>query len=286
LEKENSLKKRENRKKILSVAAAFVFAGFVLAFGCQSMDAGMADQPFRIVALGDSIIGKEREGEAIHAYFEEYTGVPMLNAAFGGNLASAGQHADRYSYHEESLNLYALAEAVCYQDFGVQKADLAASQTRAWYFEESLGGLERADLRKTEILLLEFGVNDYMAGKKTDNPENPLDVDTYGGALRYSIELFQKYYPNLKIVLVTPAFCHIVDRGFCTEEDFGGGTLEQYVEAEKRIAAEYGLDVIDVFYEFGMDETNVMAYTEDGMHLSNEGRQAYAHFLAQKLHLE
>ena len=219
-------------RNLLSIFMAFVIAGVILYFGCQSAEAERADESWRIVALGDSIIGKEREGMAVHLCFEEYTGVPMLNAAFGGNLASAGEHADRYSYHEESLNLYALAEAVCHQDFGVQKADLAASQTRAWYFEESLGGLEKADLTQTEILLLEFGVNDYMAGKKTDNPEDPLDVNTYGGALRYSIELFQQNYPNLRIVLITPAFCHVVDRGFCTEEDFGGGTLEKYVEVE------------------------------------------------------
>ena len=43
--------------------------------------------------------------------------------------------------------------------------------------------------------------------------------------------------------------------------------------------------MIDVFYEFGMDETNVMDLTEDGMHLNLEGREAYARFLAEKLGL-
>lgn len=277
------LKKKETYTKLFSIAAAFMFSGCLLYFGYRSVDAEIVDGPWKIVALGDSIIGKEREGEAVHAYFKEYTGVPMLNAAFGGNLASAGKNADRYSYHEESLNLYALAEAICYRDFGAQKADMAASQIKGWYFWEALDGLAKADLRRTDILLIEFGVNDYMAGKKLDNPEDALDVDTYGGALRYAIELFQKTYPNLDIVLVTPAFCHIVDYGMCTEVDFGGGTLDAYADMGKKVAAEYGLDVIDVFYEFGMDQTNVMVYTEDGMHLSVEGRQMYARFLQEQL---
>lgn len=271
--------------KLVSIAAAFVISYFILRFGYQGMEKETAGEAWKIVALGDSVIGKEREGVAVHAFFQEYTGIPMLNAAFGGNLASAGKNADRFSYHEESLNLYRLAEAVCYRDFGVQRADLAASQTRAWYFEEALNGLAAADLKQTEILLLEFGVNDYMAGKKIDNPEDPLDVNTYGGALRYAIELFQKTYPDLHIVLVTPAFCHVVDYGMCTEEDFGGGPLDRYVAQEKEIAVEYGLDVIDVFYEFGMDETNVMDRTEDGLHLNDEARRAYARFLAEKLGL-
>lgn len=279
----NILKKKETYLKLFRMAVAFALSGYLFYLGYQNVEAETANQSFPIVALGDSIIGKERDGSAVHAYFEEYTGVPMLNAAFGGNLAGAGENADRYSHHEESLNLYALAEAICYRDFGVQKADMAASQIKGWYFWEALGGLESADLEQTDILLLEFGVNDYMMGKKLDNPEDALDVNTYGGALRYAIELFQKTYPDLDIVLVTPAFCHIVDYGMCTEVDFGGGTLDAYADLGKEIAAEYGLDVIDVFYKFGLDQTNVMVYTEDGMHLSVEGRQMYAHFLQEQL---
>lgn len=285
MEKETILGKRKVYKKYLSIAAAFVISGSFLYFGYRNLESETAQRSYNIVALGDSIIGKERDGSCIQARVEEYTGLSMLSGAFGGNLASRGEDADRFSQHEESLNLYAVAEAVCHRDFGVQKADLAASQTKAWYFEDALKGLEEADLNRTDILLLEFGVNDYMAGKVTDNPEDPFDIDTYGGALRYSIELFEETYPDLEIVLVTPAFCHVVDRGFCTEADFGGGMLEKYVEKEKEIAAQYGLRVIDVYHEFGMDETNVMDLTEDGMHLSHEGREAYARFLVGELGL-
>lgn len=285
MEKENFLKKRKAYKKYLSIAAAFVISGILLYFGYCNLEAETAKQSYDIVALGDSIIGKERDGSCIQARVEEYTDVSMLSGAFGGNLASRGEDADRFSQHEESLNLYAVAESLCQRDFGVQKADLAASQTKAWYFEDALKGLEGADLSRTDILLLEFGVNDYMAGKALDNPEDPYDIDTYGGALRYSIELFEETYPDLEIVLVTPAFCHVVDRGFCTEADFGGGTLEGYVEQEKAIAVQYGLRVVDVFHEFGMDETNVMELTEDGMHLNPEGRNAYARFLVEELGL-
>lgn len=270
--------------KLSGMAAACVISGCLLYFGYQRIEAETAgSRAWEIVALGDSIIGKEREGQAINAYFKEYTGISMLNAGFGGNLAGTGENTDRYSYHEESLNLYALAEAICFRDFGVQKADMAASETDAWYFEESLNGLAEADLGQSKILLLEFGVNDYMMGKALDNPENPQDIKTYGGALRYAIELFRENYPHLEIVLVTPAFCYIPGSGSCMEADFGGGTLNLYADLEKEIAAQYGLRVVDVFYKLGMDETNVSAYTEDGVHLNNEGRQAYARFLREEL---
>lgn len=247
------------------------------------MDAQIEDRDWDVVAIGDSIIGKEREDGKVEEYFTAYSGLTMLNGAFGGNCASVGENAYRYSYHEESLTLYGLAKAVCYRDFGVQWADLAASQTKIWYFEEVLSGLARADLRRTKLLLLVFGSNDYMAGRKLDDSENPYNAETYGGALRYAIELFQKTYPNLSIALATPPFSQNDEYGTCLEADFGGGTLDQYADLGKEIAAEYGLVLVDAFYELGFDETNVKEYTEDGMHLNQAGRQKYARFLAEKL---
>lgn len=270
-------------KQIGSIAAACVICAFLLYFGYRNVDAGIEDRHWDVIALGDSIIGKEREDGPIHVYFEEYSGMTMLNAAFGGNCASVGENADRYSYNDESLSLCRLAEAVCYRDFGVLKADMAASRVKADYFEETLEQLAAADFNQTDILLLEFGANDYTAGRKLDNPEDPTDIYTYGGALRYAIELLREAYPDLKIVLVTPLYCHLVERENCLKEDFGGGTLDEYADLEKRIAEEYGLDVVDVFYEIGIDESNVMEYTRDGMHLRHEGRQFYARFLAEKI---
>lgn len=277
------LEKKELRKKIISIAAAGVISALFLYFGYRNVDAEIEDRHWDVIALGDSIIGKEREGEAVHAYFEEYSGMTMLNAAFGGNCASVGENAGRYSYHEESLSLCALAKAACGRDFGVQKADMGANALKAWYFEDALEGLAAADFSQADILLLEFGVNDYTAGRKIDNPDDPLDVRTYGGAVRYAIQLFQETYPNLEIILVTPTFCQIVDCENCLKEDFGGGTLDKYADKEKEIAADYGLGVIDVFYEIGFCEENIMDYTEDGMHLDNTGRQYYARFLAEKI---
>ncbi len=275
--------KKEFFKKIGSIAAACVICAFLLYFGYRNVDAGTEDRHWDVIALGDSIIGKEREDGPIHVYFEEYSGMTMLNAAFGGNCASVGENADRYSYNDESLSLCRLTEAVCYRDFGVLKADIAASRVKADYFEETLEQLAVADFNQADILLLEFGANDYTAGRKLDNPEDPTDIYTYGGALRYAIELLREAYPDLKIVLVTPLYCHLAERENCLKEDFGGGTLDEYADLEKRIAEEYGLDVVDVFYEIGIDESNVMQYTRDGMHLRNEGRQFYARFLAEKI---
>lgn len=268
---------------MICAAAALLICGFVLCLGFQSME--RRDRAWDVVVTGDSIIGKEREDGTVEEYFEKYSGLTMVNGAFGGNCASVGVNADRYSSLGESITLPALAEAICYQDFGLQRADLAASRTKISYFAESLDHLAEADFRQTGILLLAFGTNDYLSGKELDDPEDPFNVETYGGALRYGVTLLQKTYPDLEVVLVTPLFCHISGWENCCEQRFyGGGTLDQYVETEKKVAAQYGLYVIDAFAESGIDESNYESYMEGGgLHLNKAGREIYARFLAEKI---
>lgn len=255
----------------------------MLCFGYQSVEAGIEDRQWDVVVIGDSIIGFGQEDGGVGDCFEEYSGLTMVNGAFGGNSAGMGKNADRYSYNEESINLYNLAKAACYRDFGVQWADLAASRTKIGYFDGVLERLSAVDFYQTKILLLSFGANDYTTGIKPDDPDDPLNVKTYGGALRYTVEMFQETYPDVKIVFVTPLFNHLSGRENCFKEDFGGGTLDEYAKVEKEIAVEYGLDVIDILGELGVDESNYKDYLLDGMHLNKEGRAVYARFLAEKI---
>ena len=71
--KESISGKKETYKKLSGIAAAIVIAGALLYFGYCDLEAETARQPYRIVALGDSIIGKERDSTCIQARMEEYT---------------------------------------------------------------------------------------------------------------------------------------------------------------------------------------------------------------------
>lgn len=270
---------------MISIMAAIVICGFFLYSGYQSVETEIEDKAWDVVATGDSIIGRERSDGAVDAYFEEFSGLSMVNGAFGGNCAGITENADRYSEQGESITLPKLAEAICYRDFGVQRADLPTRLMKVRYFEKSLDNLAAVDFRQVKILLLEFGTNDYLSGKKPDDPDDPYNTKTYGGALRYAAELLGKTYPDLEVVLVTPLFCHISGWENCLKETFDGGeTMDKYVEVEKQVAAEYGLYVIDVFYESGIDESNYEEYTEEGgLHLNKAGRELYARFLAEKV---
>ena len=278
-------KKNSNLQKFIKyipVLAAGILA-VCISFGIYRSIQESAMDGYQVVLLGDSIMGKERCDKRVDGVIQETTGMSVYNGAFGGTCASAGNPQNSYDYHEESLNLCRLVDAICEKDFGVQLADLPNNQFQSWYFPEALENLSKVDFNKVDVVLLEHGNNDYSGGRPLDNQNDPYDIYTFGGALRYSIRELQEHYPDLKIILVTPNFCWIDDSEPCNVQDFGQGTMDEYVDLKLQIAEEFGLDVIDVYHEIGFDETNILSYTEDGIHLNESGRGIYGTFVGEKL---
>lgn len=240
-----------------------------------------------IVVLGDSIIGNIREETSVTSVMERELGKKVINGAFGGTCMASTNRDLKSTYYEDSLNLAILVDAIVEKNFMVQKSDINGSQFKLPYFKQGLMDLSEIDFEKVEILVIQQGTNDYNAGNPLDNPNNPYDKTTFGGALRYTIEQIQDNYPDIQIVLTTPIYCEILQQDGtyldCAQLDFGYGSLEKYVNLEKEIAQEYGITLIDNYNELGIDETNVDIYTEDGLHLNEEGRELLGVAIARQL---
>ncbi len=241
-------------------------------------------ETYRIVCLGDSIIGNERGNTSITGVLEELLGEPVYNGAFGGSTMSCRVKEDRAAVTTDTLSMARLSEAIAQQDFYVQNAGVTRCAVME-YFPEAAYGFQDIDFDKTEILIIEHGVNDYQIGVPLDNPEDPYDVYTFGGALRYSLENLKEAYPKLRIILVTPTYCwYLAMESNCQETDNGGGILEDYVNLELEIAAQYGVEVLDNYHESGIGAGGTFEewkfYTQDGLHLNETGRRLVAERIA------
>lgn len=242
-------------------------------------------EEYRIVFLGDSIIGNVRDDTSITAMLEENLGVPVYNGAFGGTTAAALNVEERAAIPMDCISLVELADGICYDDFSVSNASI-----NSWvimdYFPETVFGFNRVDFNKVEILVIEQGVNDYLAGVPLDNEEDPYDIFTFGGSLRYTLRELKECRPNTRVLLCTPTYMWHVERGgSCEELDWGGGHLEDYVNLELEIAREFGVDVLDNYHDSGIggEFENWPDYTEDGLHLNEAGRRLIAQCITEAI---
>ncbi len=247
------------------------------------------DKKVDIVVLGDSIMGNLLYPTHSLDIVSEKTGKSVFNGAFGGTCMAYKQR-ENVMLEPAAWSMIELAEAICYGDFGLQKAALShAYQYKNInhlvpdYYVKRMEDLSQIDFSEVEILIIEHGTNDYNTGTPLDNAENFYDKGTFGGALRSGLKLFQEKYPHLRIVLMSPVYCEVEGQGKCYEVSCGGGTLDEYVEKEKEIAEEFGIDFLDAYHQSGIWEENAKTYLFDGIHPSEEGQALLGEFIAEYL---
>lgn len=248
-----------------------------------------ADTQAQVLFLGDSIIGQYRDETSIPALVAGQMGVSVLNGDFGGTTMSRQNRESRDAYYWDGLSFSQLAKAVAAQDFGGQQTIRTKSYV-TMHFGDIVDELDRLDFSSVEILVVSYGMNDYTTGSPIRNSGNPEDVYTMEGAMRTGIRFLRQSYPALRIVFVSPTYCWLLDSvsgavDDCEHRDFGGGYLEEYVEAQRSVAQECGVEFLDLYHDYYPHEKpqDWWLYTDDGIHPNEAGRQKIAETLAEYL---
>lgn len=276
---------KEIRRKILygAIAAALFAVLFLASF--RPREKSIARQPVDIVVFGDSIFGEVRDEQAVPAQLQKILGQSVYNGAFGGTCAARTEQEGRLDYTRELFCLAELAKSVESGDFGAQQS-VIMRESNTEYFGDVVDGLDVIDFSGVGTILIQQGLNDYHSGAPIENPEAPCDERTFMGALRMAVRSFRKVNPKVRIVIITPAYTWYTTSGkTCEETDYGGGILEDYVNAELRLAEELDLEVIDVYHDFYPHEEweDWKIYSRDGLHPNESGREMLTERIAKQL---
>ncbi len=275
----------ETRRKILyGFLAAAVFAVLFLA-SFRPRGKSITRQPVDIVIFGDSIFGEIRDEQAVPAQLQQILGQSVYNGAFGGTCAARVDSERRLDYSRDLFSLAELAKSVESGDFGVQQS-VIMRESNTEYFGEVIDGLDAIDFSRVGTFVIQQGVNDYHAGVPIENPEAPCDERTFMGAVRAAVKSFRKVNPEARIVIITPTYTwYIVSGKTCEETDNGGGILEDYVNADLRLAEELDLEVIDVYHGLYSHERweDWRLYSRDGLHPNETGRRMLTEKIAEQL---
>lgn len=277
--------KTESRVKLIIywITAAVLFVVLLcLTFPIREIDKVYEPQ---IVVLGDSIMAQVRDETSVSEQLAALTEKEIFNGALGGTCLSRIDTEKRIAYTKDSLSFAAISRAVALDDFGFQQSTIVRENATE-YFAEVIDDLEKIDFSKVDILLVQYGVNDYHAGIPIENPEDPFDEYTFNGALRSAITFWRENYPDIRIILLTSTYSWYDHFGLtCEEKDEGGGILEDYVNAEIRVAEEMNVEIIDLYHDLYPHKVweDEDIYTEDGLHPNEAGRLLLAETIAAYL---
>ncbi len=272
-------------QKILYGAVAAVLFAVLFLVSFRTRADFLERQQVDVVIFGDSVFGEIRDETAVPAMLQELLGKSVYNGAFGGTCAARTEPEKRLDYTKDAFSLAGLSKSIQAGDFGVQQS-VIMRESNTDYFAEVIDGLDCIDFSRVEIFVIQQGINDYHAGVPIENAEEPYDERTFLGALRTAVRAFRSVNPKARIVLVTPIFTWYPQRGgTCEELDYGGGVLEDYVDAQLRLAEELDIEIIDVYHDFFPHERweDWALYSRDGLHPNEAGRELLAEKIAERL---
>lgn len=257
---ETDIKTNRKRKILIRTAAIltiFLCAVTVLFFSHRvSYEESDMLKNKTIVCYGDSILGLVKDDTGIAAYIEKMTGATIFNLAVSGSYASYVDVSDDKNQTAE----YSLCEIVNNEHF--------------------LSYLDNAD-----ILLLEYGLNDYFGGVPIGNSNR--DINTYIGAYSYSIDKIKETYPNLEIVLLGQTYCQFYQDGMVADDSdthfTGSGIGQDYANALSQLASKKDVHYIDMYNSMPVHRYNGTIYLADATHFNETGRKAYAKIVSAYL---
>lgn len=247
------------------------------------------DLPFMgktIVNFGDSIFGNKRPPDDISTKLAELTGATVYNCGFGG--CRMGLHNNTYF---DAFGMAKLATAIATNDFSIQdSAIIDGNGVLPPYFNDTLACLKSIDFSAVDIITIAYGTNDFGDSCRFEDKINPMNSDTFSGALRYSIETILGTYPNIKTFICGQIYRFYMDENgnYLNDSDtveYLGLKLTDYVAQTAKIASEYKLPFIDNYYSLGFNKHNRNIYfpSDDGTHPNEVGCRLIAEHIYSNL---
>ena len=237
--------------------------------------------PHSILFFGNSPFADDRDSEnGVVNRIAKETGATVYNCSVADSYLAAKSDLVYHTYNGlDVYNFYWLCiyltwdEPLNYFDWLEENPDAQILPET----QEVRRLLETVDMDTVDTIAIMYDGADYLAGSTFHNPENNTDIQTFCGNLEAGIEVLQKKYPHIRIIVLSPTYAFgIDDNGEYVSSDIkvyeGGETLSDYVLKECESAVRNNCTFIDNIYGT-FNEDQASEYLTDNLHLNQAGRE-------------
>ncbi len=239
------------------------------------------DAKMQIVLLGDSQFGNFKGTDGVAYLLKKYCQANVYNLAMGGTSGTVPPDEPTELDKWESRSLPGMVNAIC-------------GRVDPHFFEKyeyTYDVFKSCDFSKTDIFVIEYGVNDFfqksMLRDASMNEDPAVMVKNFGGAMEYSIRLIREYFPKAQIIFCCPTYAQFFDgatHAYLGDGNImsnGIGTLENYSEIVQNIVGEHSNTQTIDFYHNLINGYSAKECLLDGVHMNEEGRRRYTQLLAR-----
>lgn len=181
------------------------------------------------------------------------------------------------------FSLYYIVKSLCSKDYTNQEYNIYENGAiELQHADEWLENFKSVNIEEYDTVMIMYASSDYYQTQTLYNPEDDFDITTFVGSLRATIELLQKEYPYIRIVVSSPYLTYSEWNGekcLGTLTNFGSGTEAEYVTREYDVCTQYCVSFIDNYFNY-ITEKNYEEYLENNG-LNQKGIEAVANHIAE-----
>ena len=235
-----------------------------------------------IVAFGNAPFADDRDSQYNLAnLIAERANATVYNCSIGESYLTAGAAAfsalispmDAYTFYWLTVFAFGLNDTF-YKDSDDVLGENAPSEAA-----EVIETLKSIDFNTVDAIIIMYDATDYLMGNPMEGGEEVTDPKSFTGNLAAGIELFQAFYPDIRILVLSPAYAFAIDEnGEYVSSDvqrYGQDVLSSYSILEYGICYNMNVTFVDNLYGT-ITEDNAEEYLIDNLHLNVSGRKAVA----------
>lgn len=243
-----------------------------------------------IVFFGNAPFADDRDSnDSLVSMIADETGATVYNCSISGSYLSSQNYAfeadtdplDAYSFYW----LATLMTTGANSDYFNRASEYLGEDTPD-EAESVYETLTTVDFNTVDAAVIMYDASDYLSGRYMYNDQNLTDITCFTGNLEAGIELIKEYYPNMRIIVLSPTYAYaVVDGKYVSSDIYSIGTLDvlsTYVIKECESSSRQGVTFVDNLYGT-ITEDNADKYLSDNLHLNQKGRKLVAERLLYAL---
>ncbi len=230
----------------------------------------------QIVFLGDSIFDTYRDGTGIPYRTAVQCEANFYNLAIGGTTAAVPRD-EQIGWEEwSSRSLVGVVNAIADHI----PTDIFVNDAAKKILDDP-----DVDFTQTDYFVVEYGMNDFLSAVPLTSDSSEGDVKSYVGALRYAVATLKGISSDATIILCSPTYAQFYNGNWMIGDgnsvNNGYGTLFDYKGSCEYVANEQQVLFFNAYQDLGINGYTAEEYLEDGIHLTDKGRQLYADTLSR-----
>ncbi len=237
-----------------------------------------------IVVFGNAPFADDRgSSDNLASLIAKETGATVYNCSISGSyLAAQHTNFDPTLAPMDAYCLYwlvNLAAGVPLDGYYNDAAEALGDKTPP-EAEEVVNTLKTLDFNTIDTVAIMYDATDYLMGNAMYNDDNPTDPTQFTGNLEASLEVLQRLYPQIRIIVMSPTYAYAIDEdGNYVSSDIyiynGRDVLSTYVIKECYSSNLHSVSFMDNLYG-SITEDNAKEYLTDNLHLNVKGRKLIA----------